>query len=79
MNFFLFQFYYYSLKKDNAIQVSLKPELFRYKMQIHCKFIQFIYTCYCSNINSSSIQQTFLVIVINSRKISTTTLIPTLR
>ena len=42
MNFFLFQFYYYSLKKDNAIQVSLKPELFRYKMQIHCKCIQFI-------------------------------------
>ena len=79
MNFFLFQFYYYFLKKDNAIQVSLKPELFRYKMQIHCKCIQFIYTCYCSNINSSSIQQTFLVIVINSRKISTTTLIPTLR
>ena len=31
MNFFLFQFYYYSLKEDNAIQVSLKPELFRYK------------------------------------------------
>ena len=30
--FFLFQFYYYSLKKDYAIQVSLKPELFRYKM-----------------------------------------------
>ena len=31
MNFFLFQFYYYSLKEDNAIQVSLKPELFRYQ------------------------------------------------
>ena len=34
MNFFLFQFYYYSLKEDNAIQVSLKPELFGIK----CKF-----------------------------------------
>ena len=33
MNFFLFQFYYYSLEKDNAIQVSLKPLLFRYKMR----------------------------------------------
>ena len=42
MNFFLFQFYYYSLEKDNAIQVSLKPLLFRYKMRIHCKCIQFI-------------------------------------
>ena len=31
MNFFLFQFYYYSLKEHNAIQVSLKPELFRYQ------------------------------------------------
>ena len=31
MNVFLFQFYYYSLKEDKAIQVSLKPELFRYK------------------------------------------------
>ena len=38
----LFQFYYYSLEKDNAIQVSLKPLLFRYKMKIHCKCIQFI-------------------------------------
>ena len=28
---FLFQFHYYSLKEDKAIQVSLKPELFRYK------------------------------------------------
>ena len=42
MNFLLFQFYYYSLEKDNAIQVSLKPLLFRYKMRIHCKCIQFI-------------------------------------
>ena len=31
MNVFLFQFYYYFLKEDDAIQVSLKPELFRYK------------------------------------------------
>ena len=31
MNFFLFQFYHYSLKEDNAIQVSLKPELFQYQ------------------------------------------------
>ena len=42
MNFLLFQFYYYSLEKDNAIQVSLKPLLFLYKMRIHCKCIQFI-------------------------------------
>ena len=42
MNVSLFQFYYYSLKEDNAIQVSLKPLLFRYKMQINCKYIQFI-------------------------------------
>ena len=28
MNFFLFQFYYYCLKKDNAIQVSFNPNCF---------------------------------------------------
>ena len=38
----LFQFYYYSLKKDNAIQVSLELLLFRFKMKILCKCIQFI-------------------------------------
>ena len=38
----LFQFCYYSLKKDNAIQVSLEPLLFRFKMEILCKCIQFI-------------------------------------
>ena len=38
----LLQFYYYSLEKDNAIQVSWKPLLFRYKMKILCKCIQFI-------------------------------------
>ena len=31
MNLFLFQFYYYSFKKDNAIQVSFNPNCFGVK------------------------------------------------
>ena len=40
MNFFLFQFYYYSLRKDNAIQVSFNPNCFGIK----CKFIVNVFT-----------------------------------